>query len=50
LNPFVADLLDICFRDDPPGTGGAAVEGQEVGPRLLQPNRLRKNLADVVIA
>ena len=32
----VADLFDVFARHDPTGTGGAGVEGEEVGPWLLQ--------------
>ena len=36
LEAVVADLLDIFLRHDPAGAGGAAVERQKIGPRVLQ--------------
>ena len=36
LEAVVADLLDIFFRHDPAGSGGAGVERQKIRPRLLQ--------------
>jgi len=32
----VADLLDVFLGNDPAGAGGARVEGEEIGPRLLE--------------
>ncbi len=37
LEPVVAHALDVLLRHDPPRPGGAQVEGEEVGPRPLQP-------------
>ena len=36
LETVLADLLDIGLRHDPAGPGGAAVEGQKVGPGLFE--------------
>ena len=38
LEPLVADLLHVLARHDPPRAGGVGVEGQEVGPGLLEPD------------
>ena len=37
LEALVADLLHVLLRHDPAGAGGVGVEGQEVGPGLLEP-------------
>src|SRR5262245_45174917 len=36
LEAGVTDLFDIFLRDDPPSTAGARIEGQKVGPRLVE--------------
>ena len=37
LEAVVADLLDVLLRHDPAGAGrGGAIEGHEVGPRLME--------------
>jgi len=43
LETVIPDLFEVFLRHDPAGAGGAAVEGEEIGPRFLQlePNMLR---------
>jgi hypothetical protein len=36
LEAGIADLFDIFLRNDPPGAAGARIEGQKVGPRLVE--------------
>src|SRR5207248_10914530 len=36
LEAGVADLFDVFLRNDPPGAAGARIEGQKVGPRLVE--------------